>query len=157
MTEEQRRIMIKAQQGELDGVETYLMLADTVHNESDRQAFKKLAADEGRHAAVFAKYTGEVLKPGKLQGRAVVVLYHLLGKRALYPLIAKFEYAAIPGYEELEKEFPEVESVKNDEKRHGDTLKNLLDNGEYEDRAKLPVIVFILAIVILIGQLIKKK
>lgn len=32
MTEEQRRKLIKAQQGELDGVETYLMLADTVHS-----------------------------------------------------------------------------------------------------------------------------
>ncbi len=130
MTEEQRKKLIKAQQGELDGVETYLMLADTVHNEADAQAFRTLAADEGRHASVFKQYTGEVLQPKKLQARAVVILYHLLGKKALYPLIARFEYAAIPGYEKLEKEFPEVASVKNDERRHGDTLMELLENGE---------------------------
>ena len=144
MTEEQRRKLIKAQQGELDGVETYLMLADTVNNEADKEAFKTLAADEGRHASVFKQYTGEILKPKKLQARAVVVLYHLVGKRALYPLIARFEYAAIPGYERLEKEFPEVESVKNDEKRHGDTLKALLDNGEYSDKHKWPIVVCVL-------------
>lgn len=156
MTEERRRELIKAQQGELDGVATYLMLADTVHNASDRDAFKKLAADEGRHASVFKKYTGEILTPGKLQARAVVILYHILGKRALYPLIARSEYAAIPGYEELEKEFPEVESVKNDEQRHGDTLKALLDNGEYADKAKWPLIVCTVSIVMLVGRLIKR-
>lgn len=157
MTEEKRRKLIKAQQGELDGVETYLMLADAVHNESDQRTFKRLAADEGRHAAVFRKHTGEVLKPRKLQARAVVVLYHMIGKRALYPLIARFEYGAIPGYEALEKEFPEVESVKNDEKRHGDTLKALLENGEYTDKAKWPIVVCALAVMIIVGRLIKKK
>ena len=144
MTEEQRRKLIKAQQGELDGVETYLMLADTVHSGADKEAFKTLAADEGRHASVFKQYTGEILKPKKLQARAVVVLYHLIGKRALYPLIARFEYAAIPGYEQMEKEFPEIESVKNDENRHGDTLKALLDNGEYADKPKWPIVVCVL-------------
>ena len=59
MTENQRRKLIKAQQSELDGVETYLMLADIVNNEADKEAFKKLAADEGRHASVFKLYTGE--------------------------------------------------------------------------------------------------
>ncbi len=48
MTEEARKALIKAQQGELDGVETYLMLAEVVHNEDDVKAFKELAADEGK-------------------------------------------------------------------------------------------------------------
>ena len=157
MTEAQRRKLIKAQQGELDGVETYLMLADAVSNETDKEAFKKLAADEGRHASVFRKYTGEILKPGKLQARAVVILYHIIGKRALYPLIARFEYAAIPGYEQMEKEFPEVVSVKNDEKRHGDTLKTLLDNGEYADKPKLPIVVCVLVFIWLAGRLIRRS
>ena len=36
--------------------------------------------------------------------------------------------------------FPEVEEVKNDETRHGDTLKALRGNGEYHDRAVLPFV-----------------
>ena len=157
MTENQRRKLIKAQQSELDGVETYLMLADIVNNEADKEAFKKLAADEGRHASVFKRYTGENLRPKMLQARAVVILYRLIGKRALYPIIARFEYAAIPGYEQLEKEFPEVESVKNDEKRHGDTVIALLDNGEYADKTKWPVVVGVLVMIIFTGRLIKKR
>ena len=85
------------------------------------------------------------------------MLYHLIGKRALYPLIARFECAAIPGYEQLEKEFPEVASVKNDEKRHGDTLTSLLDNGEYADKTKWPIIVCALVVIILAGRLIKRR
>lgn len=156
MTEEVRKTLIKAQQGELDGVETYKMLAEVVHNEDDVKAFKELAADEGRHAAVFKNYTGEVLKPGKTQAFAVAVLYSLLGKKILYPLIAKFEYAAIPGYEELMKDFPEVESVKDDEKRHGDTLNGLLENGQFNDRPKLPYVCAALA-VIFIARLFRRR
>ncbi len=155
MTEEQKKTLIKSQQGELDGVETYLMLADTVHNPSDRKAFKILAADEGRHAAVIKKYTGTVLKPGKLQARAVTILYHILGKKILYPLMARFEYDAIPKYRALERDFPELESVINDEKRHGDTLHELAKNGEEEDIPKWPFILAAIMILIRTVQLVR--
>ncbi|MCR5301400.1 MAG: rubrerythrin [Lachnospiraceae bacterium] len=156
MTKEVRKTLIKAQQGELDGVETYKMLAEVVHNEDDVKAFKELSADEGRHAAVFKNYTGEVLKPNKTQAFAVAVLYSLLGKKILYPLIAKFEYAAIPGYEELMKDYPEVETVKDDEKRHGDTLNGLLENGQFNDRPKLPYVCAALA-AIFIARLFRRR
>ena len=156
MADEVRKTLIKAQQGELDGVETYLMLAKVVHNEDDVKAFKELAADEGRHAAVFKNITGEVLKPNKTQAFAVAVLYSLLGKKILYPLIARFEYAAIPGYEERMKDYPEVESVKDDEKRHGDTLIGLLKNGQFNDRPKFPYVCAVLAVICIAG-LIRKK
>ncbi len=38
------------------------------------------------------------------------------------------------------EKYPEVEAVKNDEKRHGDTVRSLLKNGEYNDRPLLPFI-----------------
>ena len=44
----------------------------------------------------------------------------------LYPAIAQGEYAAVKTYAPVSEKFPEVESVKNDEKRHGDTVKGLL-------------------------------
>jgi len=37
------------------------------------------------------------------------------------------EYDAAVGYEHLIADFPDVESVKNDEKRHGDIVSGLLD------------------------------
>ena len=54
-------------------------------------------------------------------------LYWILGKKRLYKIIAKGEYDAAIGYEHLIADFPEVESVRNDEKRHGDIVSALLE------------------------------
>ena len=62
-----------------------------------------------------------------LQPLIMPVLYYLLGKKRLYKMIAKGEYDAAVGYEHLIADFPEVESVKNDEKHHGDIVSGLLD------------------------------
>ncbi|MBE5969458.1 MAG: rubrerythrin [Lachnospiraceae bacterium] len=124
---DEMKALLKSQQGELDGVETYLMLADVVRDKDEAEVLRKLAADEGRHAAVFKNYTGKVLKAKKGQGRIVKMVYRICGKKFLYPIMAKFEYGAIPKYEKMMKKYPEIEGVKNDEKRHGDTLLSLLD------------------------------
>ena len=142
--------LLKSQQGELNGVETYRRMAYLVHNESDAKTFKALAADEGRHASVFKQYTGKVLTPKKTQALVVTFLYRLIGKRVLYPLIASGEYAAVPGYKKMMEDFPEVESVMKDEKRHGDTVKALLNNGEYEDKALFPRLFCMAAIIIVL-------
>lgn len=44
----------------------------------------------------------------------------------MYPAIAQGEYAAVKTYAPVAEKFPEVESIRNDEKRHGDTVKGLL-------------------------------
>ncbi len=157
LTTEERMKLMQSQQSELDGVETYLRLADITNNETDARTFRELAADEGRHANVFKEHTKEVLTPGKLQASAVVILYQLLGKRALYPFIAKFEYNAIPKYEKMMKKYPEVEAVKNDEKRHGDTVLSLLKNGEYNDKPLMPFIACGGALLMLLTKISGKK
>ena len=48
----------------------------------------------------------------------------------LYTAIAQGEYAAVKTYAPVAEKFPEVESVKNDEKRHGDTVKGLLNEEQ---------------------------
>ena len=77
--------------------------------------------------AFFHAYTNEVLQPKMLKARLLPILYNILGRKILYPVIAKFEYDAATGYEHLVPDFPEVASVRDDETRHGDTVKALLD------------------------------
>lgn len=117
--------VLKSQQGELDAVVMYNELAKVVP-ESDRETFKRLAAEEGRHAAVFFNYSNEKLEPNDRNAKLLVKLYKLIGKKALYPLIAKGEYAAAKNYEHIIADLPEVRAVKEDEIRHGDTIKALL-------------------------------
>ncbi|MBQ6165750.1 MAG: rubrerythrin [Clostridia bacterium] len=121
------KTLLGAQQGELDAVLMYQALANAVREQNDAQTFRRLAAEEGRHAAVFKELTQRTLKPKKTLATLLPILYRLLGRKRLYPIIAKFEYAAVDNYAPVAERFPEVQSVRDDEKRHGDTVKGLLE------------------------------
>lgn len=94
MTQQQMKTLLAAQQGELDAVKMYNALAGTVKDAHDAETFRQLAAEEGRHASVFHAHTGQVLKPKSAKAILVPLLYRLIGKKKLYPIIAKNEYDA---------------------------------------------------------------
>ncbi|WP_215508835.1 rubrerythrin [Peptoniphilus sp. EMRHCC_23] len=121
-----RKILLKSQQGELDAVLMYQALAEVVKDTKDADTFRKLAAEEGHHAAVFHGLTNENLKPKKTLAILMPILYKIIGKKRLYPLIAKGEYAAAENYAPVVEKFPVIESVRKDETRHGDTVASLL-------------------------------
>ena len=127
MTEEDRKILLKSQQGELDAVLMYNALADACSDPLDRATFQQLAREEGHHASVFHQLTGKTLKPKKGQAVLVSMLYRIIGKKKLYPKIAQGEYDAVKNYAPVVQKFPEIESVQKDEQRHGDTVMALLN------------------------------
>ncbi len=127
MTQEQFKELVRSQQGELNAVLMYQKLAQIVKTDREREAFLQLAKEDGRHASVFHAYTKEALKPKKTMAVIMPLLYRIIGKKRLYKLIAKGEYDAATGYEHLIADFPDVESVKNDETRHGDIVSGLLN------------------------------
>ena len=126
LTRDQMAACLKAQQGEVDAVYMYERLAMKVKGDADKKAFTRLAGDEARHAAVFQKYTNRDLKPKRTKGIMVPAMYQILGRKKLYPIIAKKEYDAADKYKHLLADFPEVESVMNDEVHHGDAVMGLL-------------------------------
>ena len=134
MTEKQRKELLRSQQGEIDAVGMYQALADAVGRQPDADTFRRLAAEEGRHGSIFKSYTGEPLKPKRFKAVLLPALYRLLGRERLYPLIARGEYSAAKGYAHLVPDFPEVESVLNDENRHGDTVMELLEQAECQPK-----------------------
>ena len=126
ISKEERKILLKAQQGELDAVKMYNALAKTVTDAKDAEVFRQLAAEEGGHAAVFKAMTDQVLQPKNTKAILLPILYRVVGKKKLYPMIAKGEYDAEKKYISVAARFAEVESVKNDEHRHGDMVMALL-------------------------------
>lgn len=128
LTKKQRKECLYAQQGEVDAVLMYNELAKVVKDPKDAETFKQLAAEEGRHASVFHELTGEVVQPKKTKATFVPLMYKCVGKKILYPIIANEEYKAADKYKPVVEEFPQVESVMNDEIRHGDLVKGLLEN-----------------------------
>ena len=128
MTLEQKKELLRNQQGELNAVLMYQQLAQIVKTDEDRQTFLQLAKEEGRHASVFHSYTQETLSPKKTMARIMPILYYLLGRKRLYKIIAKGEYDAAIGYEHLIADFPKVDSIRADENRHGDIVSALINN-----------------------------
>ena len=126
VTKAQMKILKTAQQGEVDAVLMYEKLAEAVTDEKDKAAFLRLAQDEARHADVFAKYTGLTLKANPAKSILIPLMYKTIGREKLYPIIAKGEYDAADKYRHIIAEFPEVETVMNDEVHHGDAVAGLL-------------------------------
>ncbi len=117
--------LLRAQQGELDAVLMYNRLSEIV-SEKDAAVFKQLAAEEGRHASVFHNYTHTVLQPKKAKSILIPFLYKTLGRKTAYRIISGGEYSAGKKYRTLVCTFSDVQSVLEDEMRHGDTVKALL-------------------------------
>jgi rubrerythrin len=128
ISSEDMKVLLKAQQGELDAVLMYNALADKVKDEKDAATFRQLAAEEGHHASVFKAMTNQTLKPKKTLATFLPILYKIIGRKKLYPIIAKGEYEAVKTYAPVVEKFPEVKSVQSDEKRHGDTVLALLND-----------------------------
>ena len=126
ITAKERKVLLKSLQGELDAIEMYQALAKAVKDPREAATFRQLAAEEGRHAAVFKAMTNELLQPKRSKAIVIPILYRVIGKKKLYPIIARGEYAAVKKYEPVAARFPEVEAVQNDEQRHGDTVLALL-------------------------------
>ena len=126
ITMDQMDALVTAQQGEEDAVYMYEQLAEVVRDEADREAFLRLAGDEKRHSDVFRKYTCMDVKANPAKGILVPMMYRVLGKKKVYPIIAKGEYDAAEKYKHIIEDFPEVVEVMNDEVHHGDAVKGLL-------------------------------
>lgn len=126
ITMDQMDALVTAQQGEEDAVYMYEQLAKVVRDEADRDAFLRLAGDEKRHSDVFRKYTCMDVKANPAKGIFVPLMYRVLGKKRVYPIIAKGEYDAAEKYKHIIDDFPEVVEVMNDEVHHGDAVKGLL-------------------------------
>ena len=127
VTAKQMEALITAQQGEEDAVYMYEQLAKAVKDDADREAFLRLAGDEKRHSDVFKKYTCMDIEANPAKGTLVPLMYKALGKKRVYPIIAKGEYDAAEKYKAIIDDFPEVVEVLNDEVHHGDAVLGLLE------------------------------
>lgn len=126
LSKKEYRILRKAQKGELDAVWMYKRLAKAVVDEADREAFERLAKDEKRHANVFRRYTARPFAANPAKAIMIPLMYKLIGKEKLYPVIANAEYKAAKKYEKIVDRYPDVRDVLNDEVHHGDAVLGLL-------------------------------
>lgn len=123
-----KKQLIKAQQGEIDAVIIYQRMADRVakNNPTIHETLMKVAADEGRHAGMLRKLTGEVLKPKTTLANVVIFLSYVIGKKRTLKFLAKTEHGALETYKPFVEQYPELEPMRLDEGRHGSILDNIV-------------------------------
>jgi rubrerythrin len=125
MKSEDKKKLIKAQQGELDAVILYRKLAEEMKDTKNREAFLKIAADEGKHAGILRKYTGENLTPKNLKAAVVITMYKVFGLKFTLKILEKGEFKAAKEYYSLVTDFPNIKEIIKDEELHGKLMENL--------------------------------
>ena len=126
ITTEEKKQLFKAQQGELDAVLIYRKLGELVKDELHKETFLKVAKDEGKHAAILKKYTGEVLQPKKTKALLIATIYRLFGLKKTLQILSDGEYKAAKGYIALAEKHTDIKEIMQDEKHHGDLMKDLI-------------------------------
>lgn len=117
---------ISSQKGEINAALMYKEFAGITKNEKLKKAFLEAAADEGRHATILSKYTKKKIKPQPAFAKLLGIVYRVLPKKMLMPIISKGEVAGGDGYKPFIKEYPEFEQMMNDEYKHAEIFKNIL-------------------------------
>ena len=126
MDSQDRKAFIGFQQGELNAVLMYREFARITKNPEWRELYLEAAKDEGRHAAIMSKYTGETLKPKETQAKLLGFFYRIMPKRLVHFGVAKGEYFGGDGYRPyVRDEYPEIKGMMEDEYKHGDIFKAL--------------------------------
>lgn len=126
MTLDEKKKLIKLQQGELDAVLMYQRLAVLSKNQKHKEVLLKIAADEGKHSAIAKKYTGENLAQGTKLASIIGFIAKLIGLNLTFKLLAKAEFKAKDMLSPLTEKFPEIHEVIKDEEEHGRLLTSLV-------------------------------
>lgn len=121
-----RTKLIKAQQGELDAVILYRKLGELVKDKECSKKLFKIAADEGRHAAILRRYTGEVLKAREGKSILISSVYKVFGLNFTLKVLSIGEYRASKDYSLFVEDFPNVKDIVEDEALHAEIMKNMV-------------------------------
>lgn len=119
LSDKERKVLIKAQQGEMDAVLMYTNLARVVENKAHKDQLKLMAAEEGKHASILKTYTGEVLKPKAGKSMMILLLLRILGLKNITKILSKNEYKAADRYDPMTEKFKKLKELASDERKHG--------------------------------------
>ncbi len=124
--EKDKNQLIKAQQGELDAVVLYRKLSVMTKEIKNKEIFLKIAADEGKHASILRRYTGEKLEPKHFKTLIVTIIYKVFGEKYLLKTIGKGEFKAAKNYLSLVMKYPDIQVIIDDEYLHGNLISKMM-------------------------------
>jgi Uncharacterized membrane protein len=115
------------QQNEITEAAIYRKIAARIKDENNKNALLRIADEEERHAAIWAGYTGKVLKAEKRKVRRMSFISRLFGFTFALRKMENGEDNATQTYASIALEVPEAIRIAEDEKKHEDSLLGMLD------------------------------
>lgn len=124
--------ILKIQKNEITEYYIYNKLANLIKNESNSKILKKIAEAEKAHYSFWKEKTKKNVKPNKFKIIKTVILTKILGLTFVLKRMEKNEGTASKNYSLLQKEFPEVTKISNEEVEHEKNLLNMLDEEKLQ-------------------------
>ena len=130
MDAEIRKIILKAQQSEMNEHHVYHHLAKRIKDKHNKKVILHIAKDEMRHYKFWENITETQLKPNHLVVYWYVFLSVVFGLSFALKLMEKGEDFSQKNYEKLLPHFPKVKDIQYDEHVHENEILSMLE----EDR-----------------------
>jgi len=127
LTPQQRQTLLAYQRDELTEHHIYTRLARTVRDPANRAVLERIAADELRHSRLWARFTGQEVRPDWLRVGFYILVGRILGITFAVKLMERREEGAQDNYARMEGVVPDVGAVAQDEKAHEEALLAMLD------------------------------
>lgn len=127
LTPEIRNELLKAQRTEITEYHVYKNIAKTLPDEENRKIVEQIGEDEKRHYEIWKGYTGEAIKPNRLQIWFYTTVSRLFGFTFGFKLMELGEEKAQVNYEKIADEIPEARGVIEEENTHENKLLEMLD------------------------------
>lgn len=132
ISEATRKLLLKAQQGEITEALIYRNLAKKEKKPENREVLHRIAQEEETHGAIWKNYTGVDVKPKMFRVFLYTWIARILGLTFGLKLMEKGEDLAQGFYTKIADEVPEALKIAADEKVHEQKLLGLLAEERLE-------------------------
>uniref|UniRef100_A0A7V4N3H1 Rubrerythrin family protein n=1 Tax=Thermodesulfobacterium geofontis TaxID=1295609 RepID=A0A7V4N3H1_9BACT len=126
MEKEILKIIENFQKNEITEEYVYSRLAKLV-KDKNRETLLKIANEEGKHASIWAKYTGKNFKPNRIKAFFYLFIAWIFSFTFAIKLMERNEKRAEKAYAVLVEKIPEAQSILYEEETHEKELASMLD------------------------------
>jgi len=127
LTPELRRKVLRFQQDEADSAAIYARLAVSLPDRKNAAILERMAAEERAHALRWEAVTGNRLKPSPFRTGFFHFIATVLGITFAVKKLEKGEVNGQNGYRTVLSDFPDVQALIDEEKRHENELIGMID------------------------------
>jgi VIT1/CCC1 family predicted Fe2+/Mn2+ transporter len=126
------KTVLRFQRDEVESAAIYGRMAERVPDRANADVMRRIAREEVAHAAKWESVTGRKVAPRGLRVAWYVLIARVLGLTFTVKKLEKGESEAQDGYRAVLAEFPDMQEIIDQEKRHEEELIAMID----EERLK---------------------